>query len=165
MIHSWLSSNTYEESEAVLGISQMWEEVAEPCSLSHSKLNTHQDDPSEIVSHFTKHSQWHDIARLWFAKKEPWCLHLWLLQGAQHSLECTEGATLATISLVAKRNQKENHLFQLLNIWPNYLVISTYYVSVTIMVINKIGFLPSRSSNSSRRDQTNAHRTNQCQIK
>lgn len=45
-----------------------------------------------------------------------------------------------------------------------YLVISTYDVPGTNMVINKIQHLPYRGLKSSRRDQRKTHRTSQRQM-
>lgn len=112
------------------------------------------------VSQFRRCSHRQDTARLWLPT-----------EGSVLSVCLASPRLQAELGMHSRSNthdclsRKKTHLFQLLQIWPHYLVRSTYYVPGTLMVINKIRHLLSRSSESSRKDQTNTQRTDSCQIK
>lgn len=141
MVHSWLSHYNCEESEAMIGNFQMWEEGAEPVVWSYSKVKSHRDDP--CMPCFTVYAV---LSLTWYswtvaAKEGAVVSHLWLPK-----VPSVLGMHWKS-NLCSHLSLKENHLFLLLKKWSNYLVKSTYYIPGTIMVINKIGCLPYRSSN------------------
>lgn len=117
-LHMWIKGG------CVWGTSQTWEEVADPYSLSYSKLQTHQDDPS--VHSFTVYKV---LSLTWYTR-------LWLpKEGAMVSASLTSPGWWAWHGMHWRnttRNHlslKENYVFQL-TICPNCL-ISTSYVPGT----------------------------------